>query len=197
MTRYRSADRAASQEANLEAKPYTYKLDKSDTKNKTDISNKKGQTPTCVNPESFKQLEHELHELITVRRIEVSQRLMEARRDGDISESAEYEDAKAEQSWVEWRINALQTILARAVVYTHAPLADGRVSLGSKILLQLDDTPEPEEFTLVSSAEYRVGTGHICDDSPIGSVLIGKRATEAVVVDTPGGVCTVTVLEVL
>ena len=72
--------------------------------------------PAYLSKEGLEQIRHELHDLVNVRRAEIATRIHEAKEHGDITENAEYEDAKNEQAFVEGRIQALSALIKNAVV---------------------------------------------------------------------------------
>ncbi len=140
---------------------------------------------TLLTPEGFAKLQEELDYLRNTKRREVAERLHEAMEGGELIEDAEYEAAKNEQSFVEGRIQELETILANARVIelnSNHEVAQ----LGATVTIQ-EDGNEPEEYIIVSSAEANPREGKISIDSPMGRALVDKRAGAEVVVDAPGG----------
>lgn len=135
--------------------------------------------------------EHEF--LINTRRKEVAERIKNAREFGDISENAEYEAARDDQSFVEGRISELENILNNAAEMEKCGTKDG-VSLGCKVRLHIDG--EEEEFQIVSAAESNPTEKKISHDSPLGKALIGKKVGDKVSVEAPVGDLTYTVLAI-
>ena len=138
-------------------------------------------------------LEEELIHLVEVRRPEVADRIQQAKLDGDISESGEYEDAKNEQAWVEGRIRTLEHML------THAQIIEGprgdTIVLGSRVKLK-DSEGETYEWMIVGSAEASPRQNRISNESPVGKALLGRKKGDKVEVNTPGGVEKFTILKV-
>jgi transcription elongation factor GreA len=139
--------------------------------------------PVYLTAEGLTKLKAELNRLITVERPRVAARIHDAKLDGDITENAEYEDAKQEQSFLEGRIATLEAQLKNAEV-----IAKGngdRVSIGSKVVIK--GTDGEETFTIVGSAEAAPREGRISNESPVGAALMGHRKGEKVTVQAPSG----------
>jgi transcription elongation factor GreA len=149
--------------------------------------------PVYLTAEGKTQLEEELNHLKMVRRPEVADRIQQAKMDGDVSESGEYEDAKNEQAMVEGRIRTLEHML------TNAQLIEGNksdvIALGSRVKLR-DGDGDQYEWTIVGSAEANPRQSRISNESPVGKALMGKKKGDKVSVDTPGGVEQFTILKV-
>jgi len=146
--------------------------------------------PVYLTAEGLAKLTAELNQLITVERPRVAARIHEAKLDGDISENAEYEDAKQEQSFLEGRIATLEGQLKNAEVIAATNGRD-RVSIGSKVVITGADGEET--FTIVGSAEASPREGRISNESPVGRALMGKRVGDMVQVSAPRGVMKITV----
>lgn len=141
------------------------------------------------------RLEEELHILRTVRRVEIAERIREAKREGDVTENAGYEDAKHEQAFVEGRIADLEDLLKRARRIEEESSGNGSIALGSRVTIR-EDGYEPETYLIVGSAEADPAAGRISNQCPLGQALIGHRQGESVQVKTPAGRVSVTVLRV-
>lgn len=139
------------------------------------------------------KLESELEELKKVRRPQIIERIRRAKDFGDLSENAEYEDARNEQSFVEGRIQELEYILKYAKVADNGKSKDA-ISVGSIVSVNLDG--EKLTYELVGSTEADPLSGKISIESPIGSALLGKKVGEKLTADTPSGPVTVKVLKV-
>ncbi|HZW67138.1 MAG TPA: transcription elongation factor GreA [Pseudogracilibacillus sp.] len=136
--------------------------------------------------EGKEKLEQELHELKTVKRKEVVERIKIARDFGDLSENSEYDSAKEEQAFVESRIAQVEKMIRDAVIIESND-DENIVGLGKKVtFIELPDGEE-ETYTIVGSAEADPFEGKISNDSPIAKSLIGKETDEEVMVPTPGG----------
>lgn len=149
--------------------------------------------PVYLTAEGKVALEDELNHLKSVRRPEVADRIQQAKMDGDVSESGEYEDAKNEQAWVEGRIRTLEHMLQNAQIIAGAK--SDTVALGSHVKLR-DSSGDEYNYTIVGSAEANPRQSRISNESPVGKSLIGRKKGDKVKVETPGGVEEFTVLKV-
>lgn len=145
---------------------------------------------TLVTKEGFKKLKEELDYLKTERRKEVAERLKEAISYGDLSENAEYEEAKNEQAFVEGRILELEEKIKNAKIITEKK-TDQRgkiVEIGSSVVAQnKTDRDDPEEYTIVGATEADPLERKISNESPLGKALLGKQKGDTVEVPTPSG----------
>jgi transcription elongation factor GreA len=128
--------------------------------------------PTYLSKDGLDKLRTELDEMTSVKRPEVAQRIHDAKEHGDLSENAEYEDAKNEQAFVEGRI-----------IDEHH--STDHVQIGSTVKVESDDGAE--SFTIVGSTEARPTEGRISNESPVGRALLGKKKGEKVLVKVPAG----------
>jgi transcription elongation factor GreA len=149
--------------------------------------------PAYLSKEGLEQLREELDQLVNVRRAEVAARIHEAKEHGDISENAEYEDAKNEQAFVEGRIQSLSALIKNAVVIDEHH-STTHVQIGSTVELQSPDGKE--SFTIVGSAEAAPAQGRISNESPVGKALLGRRKGDSVVVSAPAGENTYKILAI-
>lgn len=138
-------------------------------------------------PEGYKELTDELTYLKTVRREEIKEQIAVARSFGDLSENAEYDEARNEQAKAEARIKELEELVANAVVVDETKIDTSIVSLGS--IVTVYDVEEDEEITysIVGSNEANPFERKISDQSPIGKALMGAKEGNTVVVDVPSG----------
>jgi transcription elongation factor GreA len=148
--------------------------------------------PVLLTQEGLDKLQQELDELRTTRRSEIAERIKYAKEFGDISENAEYEDAKNEQGMVEGRILTLEKMVRNAVLIEEHH--GGAIQAGSVVNVK-DDFGE-ETYTIVGPAEVDVARGRISMESPVGKALIGHKVGEKVQVQTPGGARTVKIVKV-
>src|SRR4051812_26878646 len=149
--------------------------------------------PVYLTAEGKTELEERLNYLKTVRRPEVADRIQQAKLDGDISESGEYEDAKNEQAWVEGQIRDLEYKLQNAQVYQRANTEV--ISLGSKVVV-VDGDGDELSWTIVGSAEANPRQMRISNESPVGQALMGHKAGDSVQVNAPAGVQSYKILKV-
>ena len=137
--------------------------------------------------EGLKKLEDELENLKVVRRKEVSQKIKEAREQGDLSENAEYDAAKDEQRDIEARIEELEKILKNAEVVVEEEADLDRVSIGCSVKILDCEFDEELEYKIVGSTEANSLKGKISNESPVGKALLGKQVGDTVTVETPAG----------
>lgn len=137
--------------------------------------------------EGYEQLEKELNYLITVRRAEVAQKLKEARSFGDLSENAEYDEAKNEQGILEATIAEMENTLANAEVVDDDSISTNEVGVGSTIEIKRLDNNKIEKFKIVGTTEANPIEGKISDDSPIGKASIKKKVGDVFIVEAPVG----------
>jgi len=148
--------------------------------------------PVYLTAEGLAKLKAELQHLVTVERPRVASRIHDAKLDGDITENAEYEDAKQEQSFLEGRIGTLEAQLKNAEVIEK--VNGDRVGIGSKVVIRGDDGQET--FTIVGSAEAAPREGRISNESPVGAALMGHKKGDKIVVQAPAGAVTFTVVSI-
>jgi transcription elongation factor GreA len=136
-----------------------------------------------VTQEGLEKLKTELNELVTDRRPAAVEQIKRARELGDLSENSLYDQARAEQSFVEGRIQELESILERAKVVESA--GGDKVSLGSKVVVHIDG--DEESFTIVGEPEADPSDAKISHTSPLGQALMGKKVGDEVAVEAPVG----------
>ena len=140
--------------------------------------------PTYLSQEGLDKLRSELTEMTNVRRTEVAARIHDAKEHGDLSENAEYEDAKNEQAFVEGRIQTLEALIKNATIIDEHHSTD-HVQIGSTVAVESPDGAE--RFTIVGSAEAKPAEGRISNESPVGRALLGRKKGEKIVVKVPAG----------
>lgn len=146
--------------------------------------------------ESLDSYKEELEYLKTTRADEVAEQLKEARSFGDLSENAEYDEAKNEQGKLYSRIAEIETILANYVVIEEHETAHDAVRLGSRITVLDKEFNEQEVYQVVGSQEADPMNGRISEESPFGKALLGKVVGDDVVVEAPAGVLRYQVLDI-
>ena len=137
--------------------------------------------------EGLKKLEDELENLKVVRRKAVSQKINEAREQGDLSETAAYDAAKDEQRDIEARIEELEKILKNAEVVVEEEADLDKVSIGCSVKILDCEFEEELEYKIVGSTEANSLKGKISNESPVGKALLGKKVGDTVTVETPAG----------
>lgn len=140
-----------------------------------------------LTPEGLRKLEEEIELLKTVKRKEIAERIRASKEFGDISENAEYEDAKNEQAFVEGRIQQLDAMLRTAkVIDNHSAPAD-QITVGSTVRVKDLASGDQIAYTIVGSLEADPDQDRISNESPVGRALLGRRVGETVEVVVPAG----------
>ena len=139
-----------------------------------------------ISPAGLAALEAELNELETEGRREIAERIKTARDFGDLSENAEYHDAKNAQAHLETKILRLRQLRDNAVVVEPGG-ASGEVALGAVVKVRDLDSGREAEHTIVSAAESDPSSGRLSIDSPLGRALTGARVGDEVTFDAPRG----------
>lgn len=138
-----------------------------------------------VTQEKKESLERELEFLKTEKRSGILERLAFAKSLGDLSENAEYHSAKEEQGKNEARISQIEVVLKNAVIVEVSD--DGKIGLGSTVVLEKQDTQEEKVYQIVGNEEADFSIGKISFESPLGAALMNKRSKEMVTISTPKG----------
>ncbi len=136
--------------------------------------------------EGADKLRRELEELKGPKREALAKRLRFAIEQGDLSENADYIQAKEEQGFLEGRILELENILSNVVLIEKGKAAIHDVSIGNTITVQ-EESYEPETWFLVGPNEADPRKGKISHESPIGKALLGHKVDDVVEVQTPAG----------
>ncbi len=137
-----------------------------------------------VTKERLAELEEEFQELKSKKRIEVADRLKNAKEFGDLSENSEYTEAKEEQERVERRIFELDEVLKYAVVIPKGGGTD-KINVGSEVTVK--GANESSVYRIVGSDETKPEEGKISNESPLGRALLGRRVGESISIRTPSG----------
>jgi len=143
--------------------------------------------------EGLEKLKEEYSHRTEQQRAEIAARIKEAKEQGDLSENAEYAEAKEAQSLNEGRIEELRVILGNAVVFG-SPAAGGIVHVGSRLTVQTGK--DTREFIVVGAAEADPANGKISNESPLGAAFLGHKKGDKVTVLTPKGSAEYKILEV-
>ncbi len=134
--------------------------------------------------EMFGKMKERLQYLKTVARKEVSQKISVARDFGDLSENAEYNAAREEQSQIEGEILELETKINNAKILEADSVSKNTVGVGCKVKLRDIDMEEDLEYTIVGTVEVDINENKISNESPIGKALMGKKKGDIVTVQT-------------
>lgn len=144
--------------------------------------------------EKFDEFRHELEDLKTNRRKEVAENLEYAKSLGDLSENAEYHEARDMQANIEDRISKLESILKTAVIV--AAHHTNTVDVGSVVSIMREKERDTQTYTIVGSEEADMAAKKISMTSPLGAALIGRKKDDSFSVSTPGGVIKYKVIEI-
>ena len=142
-----------------------------------------------LTPEGYEKLKQQIEELETTKRREVADRIREAREFGDISENAEYDDAKNEQAMLEKQIADLEDKLRAATVLDE-------VSVGTRVRVKDVDQGDVDTYEIVGSAEADPANSRLSNESPVGRALIGHKKGETVEVSVPAGAIRLKIMDI-
>jgi transcription elongation factor GreA len=142
---------------------------------------------SVLTPEGYEKLKQEVEYLSGEKRREIADRIRVAREFGDISENAEYDDAKHEQALLEHRISTLRERLKNSRVLDPKEIKSDVVSIGTRVQLEDVEVGETIEYHIVGSAEADPSGNKLSNESPVGKAIIGKKKGETVVVTAPRG----------
>ncbi len=151
---------------------------------------------TPMTPDGYQKLKDELERFLKHERPKNIQDIAEARAHGDLSENAEYHAAKERQSFIEGRIQELQTKIALADVIDPAKINQTRVAFGARVLVLDIEADEEYEFFLVGPDEADIKERKISITSPVGRALIGKEVGDTAIVKAPARTIEYEILEI-
>ncbi len=146
--------------------------------------------------EGFEKLEKELEYYTSVRRNEIAEQIAVARGFGDLSENAEYDEAKNEQSRIEAKIIDMENTLRNCTVVEDDQVTTDTVGVGNTVKVKNASMKAEQTFTIVGANETDPKAMKISSESPIGAALLGKKVGETVAVDVPAGTMKLQVLEI-
>ena len=151
---------------------------------------------TVVSVEGMKKLEEKLQYLTTVRRAEVAEQISVARGFGDLSENAEYDEAKNEQSRLEMEIAELEAAIRTAIVIDDENGSTDSVNVGTNVRVEYVDDGDTEDYALVGAHESDPMNNRISNECPVGAALLGHKVGETVTVESPDGPILLKILEI-
>ena len=146
-----------------------------------------------VTEEGLKKIKEELEHRKTTIRQEIATAIKEAKEQGDLSENAEYSEAKRQQAENEARVAELEFMLKEVTVVAHNQTSDA-VQMGSKVMVDFNGSKM--EFQIVGSNEASPAEMKISNESPIGKGFLGKKKGDKVEIDTPNGKMQYEILDV-
>lgn len=139
-----------------------------------------------ITAEKKKDLEKELQDLKGRERKEILASLEYAKSLGDLSENAEYHQAREDQAKLEERIGKIERVLQSSKVATKG--GGDTVTIGSVVTVQKEGSDGNSAYTIVGSEEADMKAGKISNKSPFGAALFGKKKGDKVSFKTPGGI---------
>lgn len=137
--------------------------------------------------EGLEKLKAELEVLKNEKRKEIVQKIKEAKEQGDLSENAEYSDAKDEQAFVEGRIVELENLVRNAIIISESKNGGARDEVAMGIAFVTEYDGKSQQFILVGPTEVKPSEGKISYESPLGRAFLGKKVGESVEAETPRG----------
>jgi transcription elongation factor GreA len=140
---------------------------------------------TYLSKQKYDELTEELAFLKGTRRGEIARQLEEAKSFGDLSENAEYHEARTVQGAVETRILELEALLKSVEIVGHRK--SDTVDVGTTVTIQKEGDAEKRTFEVVGSEEADTAAGRISPDSPLGQAMLGKKKGEVFTFKTPSG----------
>lgn len=146
-----------------------------------------------ISRQGLEELRQELSGLLEGRK-DVTAQIREAREFGDLSENAEYLEAKNKQSFIEGRIAEIEAILKIAKVIDENNRSGGRVALGCKVKVKVNSGIR--EYTITGSNEAKPEEGKVSNESPLGQALMGHKKGDKVEIETPDGLRKYTIIAV-
>lgn len=149
-----------------------------------------------MTPNGIIKLEDELEFLKTVKRRDITEKIKVALSFGDLSENAEYDEAKNEQAFLESRIAGIENTLRNAVVIDETDLQDDVVNLGCIVKVKDYEFDEEVDFNIVGTPEADPMSFKISNESPVGNALMHKSVGDIVEAITPDGIVKYEILEV-
>ena len=146
--------------------------------------------------EGYEKLEKELDYYVSVRRNEISEQIAIARGFGDLSENAEYDEAKNEQSRIEAKIVEMENTLRNCIVVENDEVSTDSVGVGNTVKVMNETLNKEQVITIVGANETDPRNMKISSESPIGAALLGSKVGDVVSVEVPIGLMKMTVLEI-
>ena len=147
-----------------------------------------------VTEEGYKKLEEELAYLKGPRKMEVAEKIKQAREYGDLSENSEYDEAKNEQALLEAKIAEMEVMVRNATIVDKVSTKD--VGIGTSVKLYDYEFEEEIEYHIVGATEIDLAAGKISVESPVGKALFGKKVNDEVDVEVPDGVAKYKILDI-
>lgn len=155
-----------------------------------------GKNRPVISAEGLAKLEEDLNHLKVVKRREIAEQIKTAISFGDLSENAEYDEAKNEQARIEGQISELENMLRTAVVVEDSEISTKEVGVGSVVRVQDVDSGREMEYKVVGATEADPIAGKVSNESPVGAALMGAKKGKKVSFEVPDGTRTLKILEI-
>ena len=155
-----------------------------------------GEQEVILTQEGYNKLEEELNYLKTEKRTEIAERIKVAMGFGDLSENAEYDEAKTAQSENEQKISELEAKLRNAKVINEKEIDTETVQIGNVVKVKDMEFKETVEYTIVGSTEVSLAQNKISNESPLGKALLGAKKGDTVQVHAPAGIIKYKILDI-
>jgi transcription elongation factor GreA len=146
--------------------------------------------------EGYTRLQDELKKLTSEDRPKIIEAIAEARSHGDLSENAEYQYAKEQQSLIEGRIIDLESAISKAEVIDVKSVAGDDIKFGATVEIEDDESGEKQEYQIVGEYESDIENKKLSITSPLARGLIGKTEEDNVEINSPKGLKSYTILSV-
>ena len=144
----------------------------------------------------YEKLQRELKKLINVERPNIISAISEARSHGDLSENAEYQYAKEQQSLIEGKIQELESTIALAEIIDVSKLSGNEIKFGATIIIEDDESRNKSTYQIVGEYESDIESKKLSINSPLARGLIGKTKDDVVEINSPKGSKSYTILSV-
>lgn len=151
---------------------------------------------TILTREGYDKLVKELDYYISVRRNQVAEQIAIARGFGDLSENAEYDEAKNEQSRLEAKIAEMENTLHNCIIVEDDEVDTETVGVGNAVTVNNMNLKKEQTYTIVGANETDPRNYKISSESPIGAALLGKKVGQTVTVEAPAGQIKLKVLKI-
>ena len=146
--------------------------------------------------DGYKKLQDELNELVNQQRPAIIEAIAEARSHGDLSENAEYQYAKEQQSLIEGKISELESVIVNAEIIDISKLNGNEIKFGATVKIEEEETKKQSTYQLVGEYESDIKNNRISINSPLARALVGKVKKDIVEVNSPKGIKIYTVISV-
>lgn len=155
-----------------------------------------GKNKPVISAAGLAKLEEDLNYLKVVKRREIAEQIKTAISFGDLSENAEYDEAKNEQARIEGQISELENMLRIAVVVETDDISTEEVGVGSVVHVQDLDTGREIDYQIVGATEADPLHGRVSNESPVGAALMGKKLGDEVSFEIPDGIRKLKIMEI-